>query len=66
VPKFVQACAEAMAEDAATRITQADAFLAHTSWDKTWSRIALLLDHLTPATHAEDVKQAVEGSVTAP
>lgn len=66
VPVFVQSCAEAMAEDAATRITQADAFLAHTSWDKTWSRIALLLDHLTPATDAEDVKQTVAGSVTAP
>jgi UDP-galactopyranose mutase len=58
VPLFLQACAEAMAEDAALRITQADAFLAHTSWDKTWSRIALLLDHLTPAADAEDVKGA--------
>ena len=66
VPVFVQACDEAMAEDEATRITQADAFLAHTSWDKTWSRIALLLDNLTQATDAEDVKQAVAGSVTAP
>jgi UDP-galactopyranose mutase len=66
VPVFVQACAEAMAEDATTRITQADAFLAHTSWDKTWSRIALLLDHLTQAADAEDMKEAVAGSVTAP
>jgi UDP-galactopyranose mutase len=65
VPAFVQACAAAMAEDAATRIAQADAFLAHTSWDTTWSRIALLLDHLTQATGAEDVEQAVGGSVTA-
>jgi UDP-galactopyranose mutase len=61
VPAFVQACAAAMAEDPAKRITQADAFLAHTSWDKTWSRITLLLDQLTHAT-AEDAEQAVGGS----
>jgi UDP-galactopyranose mutase len=64
VPAFVQACAAAMAEDAASRIAQADAFLAHTSWDKTWSRITVLLDDLTQATDAEDVEQPV-GGVTA-
>jgi UDP-galactopyranose mutase len=64
VPAFVQACAAALAEDAATRITQADAFLAHTSWDKTWRRIALLLDHLTQPTDAEDVEQAVGSATT--
>jgi UDP-galactopyranose mutase len=44
VPAFVHACLAAMAEDPATRITQADAFLRQTSWDGTWSRIRLLLD----------------------
>jgi glycosyltransferase involved in cell wall biosynthesis len=43
VPEFVRACEEAMAEDAAVRITQSDAFLRHTSWDGTWSRIRLRL-----------------------
>jgi UDP-galactopyranose mutase len=44
VPAFLCACTAAMAEDAATRITQGDAFLRHTSWDATWSRITRLLD----------------------
>ena len=44
VPSFVRACAAAMNEDEATRITQADAFLRHTSWDRTWTRIRVLLD----------------------
>lgn len=44
VPTFVRACAAAMAEDRATRITQSDAFLRHTSWDGTWTRIRVLLD----------------------
>jgi UDP-galactopyranose mutase len=65
VPEFVDACAAAMAENASTRITQADAFLAHTSWDKTWRRISLLLDRLNQATSAEDVEQAVGGGLTA-
>jgi UDP-galactopyranose mutase len=41
---FVGACEEAMAEDAASRVTQADAFLRQTSWDGTWRRISLLMD----------------------
>jgi UDP-galactopyranose mutase len=41
---FVRACMAAMAEDATTRLTQADAFLRHTSWDGTWTRIRVLLD----------------------
>jgi UDP-galactopyranose mutase len=65
VPAFVQACAAAMAEDATTRMTQADAFLAHTSWDKTWNRITLLLDHLTQPTDDVGVEQAVGDGATA-
>jgi glycosyltransferase involved in cell wall biosynthesis len=41
---FVQACEAAMAEDAFARITHADAFLRHMSWDGTWARIRLLMD----------------------
>jgi hypothetical protein len=44
VTGFVTACADAMAEPAPPRITQADAFLRQTSWDGTWRRIQLLLD----------------------
>ena len=41
---LLPACAAAMGEDAVARVTRADAFLRHTSWDETWSRIRLLLD----------------------
>ena len=41
---FVRACMAAMAEDAAQRTIDADAFLRHTSWDGTWTRIRVLLD----------------------
>jgi glycosyltransferase involved in cell wall biosynthesis len=44
VAAFVEACEDAMAEDAASRVTQADAFLRQTSWDGTWRRISLLMD----------------------
>jgi UDP-galactopyranose mutase len=44
VAAFVSACEEAMAEDVAPRVTQADAFLRQTSWDGTWRRISLLMD----------------------
>jgi len=44
VPAFVQACVEAMQEDAVRRTTLADAFLRQTSWDGTWNRIRLLME----------------------
>ena len=44
VPDFVAACAAAMAEDPAERRRVGDAFLSHTSWDGTWTRISQLLD----------------------
>jgi len=43
-PDFVAACAAAMAEDPVERRRVADAFLSHTSWDGTWTRINQLLD----------------------
>jgi glycosyltransferase involved in cell wall biosynthesis len=43
VPDFVTACAAALAEDAATRRARADVYLRNTSWDRTWSKTALLL-----------------------
>jgi UDP-galactopyranose mutase len=53
VPAFVRACMAAMAEDPSKRITQADAFLRHTSWDGTWTRIRLLLDEVLRGESAD-------------
>jgi UDP-galactopyranose mutase len=50
-PAFVEACTAAMAEDAAKRITRADAFLREMSWDRTWTRIRSLLDETLGRTH---------------
>jgi UDP-galactopyranose mutase len=41
---FVAAAEAAMAEDAAERLARADACLATTSWDRTWSAMARLID----------------------
>ena len=44
VDDFVNACGAAMAEDAASRMREADAFLRQTSWDGTWAQMRQLLD----------------------
>jgi UDP-galactopyranose mutase len=49
VPDMVRACNAALREPAEFRRTRADAFLTGTSWDKTWSRTASLLDAATTA-----------------
>lgn len=41
---FVRAVEAALTEDSAARQTKADAFLAQTSWDKTWAQMAGLID----------------------
>jgi glycosyltransferase involved in cell wall biosynthesis len=56
-PAFVRACMAAMAEDAAARVTRADAFLRQTSWDGTWSRIRRLME--------DAVGQGRDGEMTA-
>lgn len=43
VPDFVAACDAALREPAAARRAKADAYLRHTSWDRTWARTELLL-----------------------
>ncbi len=48
VADFVAACAAAMAEDAAARTREADAFLRQTSWDGTWARMRHFLDSALP------------------
>ena len=59
-PAFVEACTAAMTEDAAKRITRADAFLRQMSWDRTWTRIRALVDEVVDGRRggpapAEDV-----------
>ena len=50
VAAFVDACTAAMAEDSARRMTKADAFLRHMSWDNTWDRVRELLDEVVGAS----------------
>jgi UDP-galactopyranose mutase len=42
-PEFVAACEGALAESPGARRARADNFLRNTSWDRTWSKTALLL-----------------------
>lgn len=44
VEEFVKACDAAMAEDAEKRMREVDAFLAETSWDRTWGRMSELIE----------------------
>jgi glycosyltransferase involved in cell wall biosynthesis len=62
VPAFVRACAAAMAEDASARVTKADAFLRHTSWDGTWTRISALLDTALRGDADEDASEVAGGA----
>ena len=42
--EFVAAVEEALAEDAERRLARVDAFLAETSWDRTWARMSDLVE----------------------
>ncbi len=42
--EFVTACEKALRENQAEKLTRVDEFLAQNSWDKTWSRMAGLID----------------------
>jgi UDP-galactopyranose mutase len=44
--QFIAACEAAMAEDAATRVAAADAFLAGISWDRTWAAMERHLERV--------------------
>jgi UDP-galactopyranose mutase len=46
---FVAACEAAMSEDAASRVERVDAFLAQTSWDRTWARMRELIEEVVAA-----------------
>ncbi len=47
--EFVAACEAAMNEDAAARLHEVDAFLAQTSWDRTWRRMSDLIEDVVTA-----------------
>jgi UDP-galactopyranose mutase len=59
---FVRACEAAMAEDAAERMTSADAFLRRMSWDGTWNRIDALINE-TLATPQASVPTGIAAAV---
>jgi UDP-galactopyranose mutase len=49
---FVAAAADAMAEDPAARLGVVDAFLAESSWDRTWEQMARLVERAVLARAA--------------
>jgi UDP-galactopyranose mutase len=50
--EFVAAIEAAMSEDAAARMREVDAFLAQTSWDQTWGRMAELIEDVVTSRRA--------------
>lgn len=52
VTGFVAAIETALQEDSATRLREVDNFLAHTSWDRTWRRMAELIEDVVTAHRA--------------
>ena len=54
VEEFVAAVEAALAEPAAERIRAADAFLTHTSWDGTWTRMRLLIEEAIASREYRD------------
>jgi UDP-galactopyranose mutase len=63
-PQFVAACDAAIREDAAGRQTRADAFLRHTSWDGTWTRISQLIASIDVPTTTDDSASGMTCSTT--
>jgi UDP-galactopyranose mutase len=50
--EFVAAIEAAMQDDAAARLREADAFLSQTSWDRTWRRMADLIEDVVTERRA--------------
>ena len=63
--EFVAAVEAALAEDAAERLRQVDAFLTQTSWDGTWTRMYRLVNEAMTAeesgTPADSLPAAAPG-----
>jgi UDP-galactopyranose mutase len=58
VPDFVRACEGALTEAPDARRARADAYLKNTSWDRTWSKTALLLQTITAAREEREIQQS--------
>jgi UDP-galactopyranose mutase len=56
--EFVSGIEAAMNEDAASRMLKVDEFLSQTSWDRTWGRMAELIEDVITAGRASTVAQA--------
>jgi UDP-galactopyranose mutase len=63
--EFVAAIERAMNEDAASRMHRVDAFLAQTSWDQTWGRMAELIEDVITSRQASKTLAASAGSARA-
>jgi UDP-galactopyranose mutase len=63
--EFVAAIEAAMNEDAAARLRAVDAFLAETSWDQTWGRMAELIEDVITARSAWAAQPALAATATA-
>jgi UDP-galactopyranose mutase len=59
---FVAAVEAALAEDAAERLRQADAFLTQTSWDGTWTRMYHLISAALTATSSQAAPESLSAS----
>ena len=55
--EFVAGIEAAMNEDAASRTLEVDAFLSQTSWDRTWGRMAELIEDAITAKSASKLAQ---------
>jgi UDP-galactopyranose mutase len=63
---FVARIEDAMNEDAASRMREVDAFLSQTSWDRTWGRMAELIEDVITARRAPaHAQHALAASSTA-
>jgi UDP-galactopyranose mutase len=60
--EFVAAVEAALAEDAAERLRQADAFLTQTSWDGTWTRMYRLVTAAMTATDTDAGADAISAA----
>jgi UDP-galactopyranose mutase len=64
--EFTQCIEDAMNEDAASRMSEVDAFLSQTSWDRTWGRMAELIEDAITARRAPaQAQHALAASSTA-
>ncbi len=66
VAEFVVASQTAMSEDRAERLRVVDAFLARTSWDRTWGRMRELIDDCIVARRSASVAATTEPATVKP